>query len=115
MPKETINYPEPTAIAYALTQADIDAGAQEHETIPAGPQIALHWHPGEDSVQLSFSIDADLIARIIATREDENPDYALVAEPGRAVFYTETLDRPSLQRLIKTARRARDAAFGSDE
>lgn len=115
MPKEYINYPEPERIAWMLTQEQVDAGEDGIEEIPAAPQIGLHWHAGEESVQLSFSIDADLLSRIVATRGTDAEDHAYVTEEGRAVFYTSELKRPDLQRLIKTARRARDAAYGSDE
>lgn len=115
MPKEYINYPEPEQIAYALTQEQIDAGHDGLEELPAAPQVGVHWHANEETPQLSFSIDADLLSKIVATRDSENPDYTFVSEPGRAVFYTSALSRGDLQRLIKAARRARDAAYGSDE
>lgn len=115
MPKEYINYPEPERVAYALTQDQIDDGVDGVEILPAAPQIGLHWHAGEGTPQLSYSMDADVLARIVATHGTENEDYTFVSEPGRATFFTSTLTREDLQRLIKHARRARDAAYGSDE
>lgn len=115
MPKEYINYPEPEQVAIALTEQEIQDGVEGIIDMPAAPQIALHWQANQDTPQLSFSMDADVLASIVATRGNETPDHALVAEPGRAVFYTATLGRSDLQRLIKAARRARDAAYGADE
>lgn len=115
MPKEHINYPEPEAIAYAITEEEFEAGKDALEILPAAPQISLHWHAEEDTPQLSFSIDADLLSRIMATRDSESPDHSFVTEEGRCVLYTAALSRADLQRMIKAARRARNAAYGSDE
>lgn len=106
MPKEYINYPQPVRVE----NADGTVGEQ----LPRGPQVGLHWDGNHGTVQLSIDIDWDLLQRIVDGRRN-NPTRYHGEDEDRAVFYTEALDRNDLQRLIKQTRRARDAAFGSDE
>lgn len=108
MPKEIINWPLPTAIVQVVGE-----DAPEPDPLPAGPQVALHWDGNSGNVQLSLDIDLDVLSRIIEVKR-ENPNAWDGSEAGRQVFYTETLSRADLQRLIKASRRARDSVFGAD-
>jgi hypothetical protein len=118
MPKEYINWPEPEPIVYALTQDEIDAGRPAFDLLPPAPRVGIHWDGVGETVQLSIDIDWDVLQEMVKARQD-NPDFAYddngAAFPNRYAFYTGALGRGDLQRLIKHTRRARDAAFGSDE
>ena len=118
MPKEYINWPQPERIAYARTQEELDAGLPAIDTLPPAPRIGLHWQT-DGEVQLSFDVDWDVLQEMVKTRQENAEAGWLGADegnfPNRHVFYTGQLDRPDLNRLIKHVRRARDAAYGSDE
>lgn len=117
MPKEYINYPDPFTYARVITQDELDEGIDGVETLPAAPQVGIHWDGVRGNVQLSFDMDPDVLSEIVSTRNTEHPDIAFGGDEreGRAVFFTSTLSRSDLQRLIRHARRARDAAYGADE
>jgi hypothetical protein len=115
MPKEYINYPEPEVWARPISLDEYESGEDGVQSRPAAPQVGIHWDGVHGNVQLSFDMDADVLSKIVSTRNSEHPDCAFVEDGGRAVFYTASLNRGDLQRLIKHARRARDAAFGADE
>lgn len=117
MPKEYINWPEPEHIVRAVTQEELDAGNEGLETLPPGPRIGIHWHANE-TVQLSLDMDWDVLQEIVKTRQDDPNAFDFDADgtyANRQSFFTEALSRSDLQRLIKHARRARDAAYGADE
>lgn len=119
MPKEYINWPQPERVAHALTAEDIEAGKDGLEVLPPAPRVGLHWDGTHGTVQLSLDVDWDVLQEMVKVRQ-ENPDKGWFGEdegnfPNRTTFYTGALDRADLQRLIKHTRRARDAAFGSDE
>jgi hypothetical protein len=94
MPKSVVNYtPEPVEGEWAQ------------------PQVTIHW---EDYgvPQISMAIDPKQIEAVLR----EVAAGRILTDPyGRISFYTEALDRRSLQWLIKAGRRARNAAFGADE
>lgn len=115
MPKQYINFPEPERVVHAMTEEEYVAGEGGIEVLPALPQIGLHWDGVNEVVQLSFDMDADVLSRIADTRNALHPDHSFVEKQGRAVFYSGALSRDDMQRLIRHARRARDAVFGSDE
>lgn len=117
MPKETINWPQPTTIH---TGSIDDEGHAESssETVPPGPRIQIHWDSQHGTVQLSMDMDWDVLQHYVDIRRSDPAAWRGEDEgamPNRAIFYTEGLDRGDLQRLVKHTRRARDAAFGADE
>ena len=103
MPRQQINYPRPD-----LTQVDPATGVET--PVPLGQILEVHWDGNHGTVQASMSIDTGLLQRVL--EQERRADGEM---PTRVWFYTEALTRPDLQRLIKTARRARDDAFGADE
>lgn len=115
MPKEYINHPEPELVGRPPTPEELDAGKSWWTAQPAGPRIGIHWDAS--GVRLSYDADRDIVKALLHFPPKEitaaqERDGAL---PNRQVFITGALTRADLQRLIKHARRARDAAFGSDE
>lgn len=94
MPKETVNYPSyadnhPMALAVGIHWSDATAGY-------AGPQVSIQ-----------FNVD-DMHAYLTRLRQDSPGD-------KRTIVFTEPLTRPEMQRMIRAAKRARDASFGADE
>lgn len=106
MPKEYINYPVPVRIE----SPDTGDGKAGVEVLPPGSQVGIHWDGNHETVQLSLDIDWDLLQRIVESHKAPGGQYG-----DRVIFYTESLSRDDLQRLVKHTRRARDAVFGSDE
>lgn len=93
MPKQTISYPP-------------------NESVGILPEVALHWTSNKDlgqEPQISFAFDVDEMLTYLKKLQKDSPT------DRRASFYTDGLRRADLQILIKTARTARDAAYGSDE
>ena len=103
MPRQQINYPRPD-----LTQVDPDTGVET--PTPLGQILEFHWDGNHGTVQVSMSIDTEILQRVL---EQERREDGVM--PERIWFYTEALTRGDLQRIIKTARRARDDAYGADE
>jgi len=97
MPKEKIKFP-----SYIE--------GPDGSALPPGPECAIHWS-GEAGgyAQISFEFDVKAMREYLDQLAKNSP------MDSRAIFYTETLTRPELQNLIRTAKRARDAVFGADE
>jgi len=96
VPKEQINYAPHVILPDGKT--------------PIAPEVSIHWSPGDAGyvqVGMEFSVD-DMLGYLNQLRKDSPMDH-------RATFYTDTLKRPDLQKLIRVARRARDAVYGGDE
>ncbi len=94
MPKQVINYP---------------SYAPEH---PLGLALGLHWSEGDQpkggpQMSVQFNVD-DLYELLKRLRKDSPTD-------KRSIVFTEPLGRHELNRLVATARRARNAEFGADE
>lgn len=145
MPKEYINYPttddiRELQISLGMPDKDIDGKLgpktvglweEELELPPLGdkpdgpgsihaplPMVGLHWDGKNEVVQLSLDIDWDVLQEMVKTRQ-ELPDGQFADDNSflrnRVTFYTGALSRDDLQRLVRTARRARNAVFGADE
>lgn len=96
MPKQVINYPgyaeeHPFALALSLHWSDKPSGA-----IGDGPQFSIQ-----------FNVEA-LAEHLKRLQQDSPTD-------KRSIIFSEPLDRSELQMMVRTARRARDGAFGGDE
>lgn len=84
------------------------------ETISANPNanvIQVAWGPHE-TVQVSTSCPTRVIASTLFIGGDGTPH---VEEDTPFPGWWADLDRHALNRLIRTLRRARDAAYGKDE
>lgn len=96
MPKEQINF-----APYRYGQDG---------TTPVSAEVSINWIGGDQAyaqIGVELSID-DVEQHVKQVRKDSPGD-------ARVTFYTEPLTRPELQRLIRAARRARDAVFDADE
>lgn len=145
MPKEYINYPSQEEIrelqiSLGMPDRAID-GKLGSKTItiweeelklptlgdkPGGPStiyaplpmLGLHWDGKNGTVQLSMDIDWDVLQELVKARQEDptavfSDDNSFLR--NRVTFYTGSLDRNDLQNLVRTARRARNAVYGSDE
>ena len=113
MPKETIV----PAISYVFdkTGKQVDQGiATADFTVPEGgsidttPKVELNWSREHEHVQISIEFSRESWISI-AKELEEDPRVAAKA------IYSPGLSRYEINKLIKTLRRARDAAFGADE
>ncbi len=113
VPKENIV----PAITYVYDKDghEVDEGlATASFNIPEGghsdttPAVDLNWSKEHEHVQVSVEFDRD---RWIAIADElkANP------EVSKKAIYSPGMSRYQINKLIKTLRRARDAAFGSDE
>lgn len=113
MPRERITSPSST---YTLDGNDFDV--LDSDSIPEGavsiqvPQLHVSWtkadHEYGSSAHVQVALEVD--ARHVMERFASNTH-----ETTRNWFYTDTLDRTTINLLIRTLRRARDTAFGRDE
>jgi len=105
----------------------IDPNTGETEKLPTGnrlsrsPSVDIYWSkPGEyapaaydeeqlGSVQIGFDVNA---AELDLFMEEWKQDRDLVSSRS---FFTRGLTRKQINDMIKTLKRARDAAFGVDE
>lgn len=128
MPRQQINTP----IVQKVAPRDVD-GRLEHHIVQDGesllgaeytPVVEIGWsRPAsthgstEGSVVITMTAAEDEVLRAaddIRTRRESGHDHAAPADRMRH-FSTHTITRADLNLLIRTARRARDAAFGTDE
>lgn len=96
MPKQVINYP---------------GYAEDH---PFALALSLHWYdkPTEtpnDGPQFSIQFNVDALTEHLNQLRQHSP------MDKRSIIFSEPLARDELQMLVRTARRARDSAFGGDE
>lgn len=101
-----------------LNPGDTDFKDQNPEgsIIVNGPELEVSWSkPGEWTpededgfVQVSINVDRNEILRI-AKELEENPTITMSA------FYTSGIPRTKLNELVRVVKRARNAAFGTDE
>jgi hypothetical protein len=115
MPRETIHYgnyyivdgPNRTWIA----QTDENAANPEYADLPRTltPVLDVVWQRDFDG---SVQIGLDLKRRYWIDTAKDIENEPLV---NSRTVYTESLSRAEINHFIKTLRRARDAAFGSDE
>jgi len=89
MPREQINYP-----SYPGDTA---------------PRAHIVWNQNVGHVQLAFEMDE---ASVMDWLKDKT---RLTDADGKVWFYTQVLDRQVLNKLIRTARTARDKAYGRDQ
>jgi len=94
MPREQINYP------------NLDQGLHPNMTEDTSwhdPAVHVGWTPNGEKVQVAFEAD---------------PNHLLAVADGdrdvRRMVWSPVLSRDEVNRLIKTLRRARDAAYGVD-
>lgn len=117
MPHEQINYPDVAAIAIWQGQelAYGDWVSEQHaDDTTVTPDLALHvsWERGSERgsdghVQVSIQVPTPVVVARAGRIEGE--------DVTATAFYAPGLTRTEINHLIRTLRRARDAAFGSDE
>ena len=137
MPKEQINTPARRTISYPTATNGLNPGewalgwAQDGEGLAEGqhwentPVLYLHWNNLgiEPSLQFSIEVDANEVlraadrirdSRLGEVADEDLPD-GVVSYDQTVTFDTVVVTRPETQKLIATARRARNAVFGGDE
>lgn len=131
MPKEQINTPARRTITQMRDEKGKPDGswalgwAQDGDQLNDGqhwedtPTVYLAWDSSAPdtlppSVILHVDINCDEVLRAAAeiTRMRERDD---ITPLEHWMFHTVVLDREEIQKLIRTARRARNAVFGGDE
>lgn len=132
MPRETVHYGRDYArVKYPATddhsafEVEYDAhdrrlasGEVDGEiTYSTKPQVDIMWSRSagsaiemNGSVQVSIGIAPKDMQRTIDHIKDQPEDLEAFS-----TFYTEPLTRAEINHFIRTLRRARDAAYGSDE
>lgn len=128
MPKETIQHArltlrheaEPLIVSHDDGPDEVILGAildrpynpsevmVEGDTLIEGSAVSVHWSRDAEYVQLGLEAPRKWWDEVIAS-------YIGSPELGRFDVYTESLTRKEINDLIKTLRRARDAAYGVDE
>lgn len=107
MPREQINHPAPFQ-----PRAESIGLAIHGESWPE-PEVHLSWlagsHDAPGHVQVAINCDVAYLRHLLAEAEDDRID-------GPCAFaFSPILDRTAMNKLIRTARRARDQAYGRDE
>jgi len=134
MPKEQINTPARRLVGWmreddgSLSTTQWFTGwAQDGDVLHDGehwentPVVFVGWSNHDrlgDSLQISVSVDAEEILRMAKNIEHNRAlglEGAGVTVPDQYEFSTIVMSRPEAQKLIRTAKRARDAVFGADE
>lgn len=89
MPQENINYPDPTGT---------DAG------------LSIHWSKADagGTAQVGVAIPTEALREYLEGMDPKTEDHTIY-------WYTPTLTREELNKLIRIARRARTAVYGADE
>jgi hypothetical protein len=124
MPNEQINHGKP----FLFREIDATEGSPSGyvtDVYPGGPppegwsvliepSLKVHWTRQHDEVlgagNVQISLDVDRLDLLRSAREVEQDD--AITKRG---IYTGSLDRAELNHLIRTLKRARDAAYGKDE
>ena len=104
---ETITHAETESVGEWFEIKKWD-GAKTTNPLRTDPSFDVSWDRDHGFVQLSMDIEKQQWLEISS---DLNKDTEIVS---RAIF-TEGLSRQEINNLIRTLRRARDAAFGADE
>lgn len=79
-----------------------------HDTLIEGSAVSLHWSRDAEYVQIGIEAPRKFWDSFIQ-------GYDSSKELHRYELYTESLTRKEINDLIKVLRRARDAAYGTDE
>jgi hypothetical protein len=99
MPKEQITYP-------GISTSEPETSESEPVTV-YNTSLSLHWD--NNTVQLGVTIDVKSLSEYLDAVKKDSPTDRTID------WYTVPITRPELNKLIRTARRARDAAYGEDE
>lgn len=97
MPRETVVH----GTEYRHTEATPNGSSVENRQ---NPDLNLNWNRDGEWVQLAVTVDRRYLE-----------DLLLGPVADRVSIPTEVLTRQQINHLIRTLRRARDAAYGSDE
>lgn len=124
MPKEQINHGQPF-LYREVGETDGSPSGYVTDVYPGGPppegwsvltepSLQVHWTRQHDEVRgtghVQVSLDVDRLDLLRSAREVESDE----AITKRGIF-TGSLNRAELNHLIRTLKRARDAAYGKDE
>lgn len=95
--------------AVASLMHEYAPGEELHEgdIIQEQPSVDVTWNRDPGYVQISIEAPADYWERFEKGRKDGGQTHYGI--------FSETLTRQEINHLIRTLRRARDAAFGADE
>lgn len=99
MPRETVVHG--TEYVHSHLSEDGRSGEVEHRQ---NPDVNVNWNRDGEWVQLAVTVDRRYLE-----------DLLLGPVADRVSIPTEVLTRQQINHLIRTLRRARDAAYGSDE
>ena len=84
------------------------------EPVPEGkklfeqPSLDVSWNKDAEWVQIAFSAPRDWWENFFASHKDDTMALSYSA-------FTDVMSRQELNHMIRTLRRARDTAYGSDE
>jgi len=118
MPKERIKH----ATQYATWEAegnDEYPGAQLSKALEPGEKAPVGSTITEDvSLDVSWNRDAEWVQVAIEMTPEKWKELSDIAQ-GDGIdhysIYTDVLSRTEINKMIRTLRRARDAAYGADE
>lgn len=110
MPKEVIAHPR-----CDKQNEWNEAGEVTGQVMTTTPQLTLHWS-ALSSTELELTGGVQLSIKAFPVMSMAEYDAAKCWPPeGELEQYTANLDRDQLNRLIRTLRKARNAAYGVDE
>lgn len=108
MPREKINQAAPFTPV-----PDNSVGLPIHGESWPEPEVHISWihgtHDVAGHVQVAIDCDAEYLKHLVALAEDDRVDGT------NMLVFSPVLDRVAVNKLIRTARRARDQAYGRDE
>lgn len=111
MPKEVIQRADSCDVRVGST----DGGEQVN--VYTSPQVSVRWgsaRTATDGHTVPGDVHIDISEYPVVSKAEFNEAKSWPPDPER-VSYGPELDRAALNKLIRTLRRARDAAFGRDE
>lgn len=113
MPKERISRP----VAMPMPEPGPDGVTTL--TADHGTYVSMHWTNGRSGdadglVQVALTTHIDVL-RAMVEEWDNGIHYSDTDTSDQVMLFSGELDRDSLQRLIRSARVARNSAFGRDE
>lgn len=101
MPKEQINYPRIRQVLQDGASITLPVASEVSDDVC----VSVGWNRS-GWVQVTLETPTKHLAQVLASYANDNV--------GDAVVYSETLSREEVNKLIRTLRKARDQAYGSD-
>jgi hypothetical protein len=110
MPKQNVNFPE----SYDVIAGSKFLGGSSTELIRIwDPVVAVHWDKGDPFKETGAGVMLSLMVTPPITLAEAHELGGSAPEPS--TYYSGTLSRADVNRLIASLKKARDAAYGRDE